>query len=313
MHNVGGLVATLRQIGIEIDRDLTAGNRQRAHSLAHLAATVMSTQGQQGSADQVNDLMSFGEQFYRWKFFAEGMEYWKGLFQLIRRFVSAEHDYASRALTIAAAFSLLGGTMELDKPVTQSTLAMLEANFGANHPLTKDCIAKVQAARGAGGWSTAGASAGPFGGAAATTPPRPMASAAHPVDMTPNPQRKETSIKLGPKEELSLWITLAFLDIAMADGKVSDAEYLVWKRTIAAFDLPDLWDKITTKGLKDLLDQGLLQVLSSNFAALDKPTKIRLGSILKQIVFADGQADSREIDAVRRICGWIGLSITEIP
>jgi len=65
----------------------------------------------------------------------------------------------------------------------------------------------------------------------------------------------------------------------MADGKVTDAEYLVCKRTIAAFDLPDLCDKITTKGLKDLLDQGLLQVLSSNFAALDKPTKLRLGSI----------------------------------
>jgi hypothetical protein len=47
-----------------------------------------------------------------------------------------------------------------------------------------------------------------------------------------------------------------------------------------ASNLPDLCDKITTKGLKDLLDQGLLQVLSSNFAALDKPTKLRLRSIL---------------------------------
>jgi hypothetical protein len=37
--------------------------------------------------------------------------------------------------------------------------------------------------------------------------------------MTPNPQHKETPIKLGPKEELSLWITLASLDIAMADAK----------------------------------------------------------------------------------------------
>ncbi len=308
MQQHTGLTATLSQIGVEIDRDLASGNRQRAHSLAHLASTIMTSQGQHGTADQVNVLMNFGEQFYRWKFFAEGMEYWKGLFQLIRRFVAVDHDYASRALTIAAAFSMLGGTMELDKPVAQSTLAMLEANFGADHPLTKDCVAKVHAARGGGGWSTAGASAGPFGGATVQSKP-----AQHPVDMTPRNERKETSIKLGPKEELSLWITLAFLDIASADGKVSDAEYMVWKRAIATYELPDLWDRITSKGLKDLLDQGMLQVLSSNFAALDKPTKIRLGSILKAIVFADGQADSREIDAVRRICGWIGLSITEIP
>jgi uncharacterized tellurite resistance protein B-like protein len=318
MNNGQGLVGTMHQIGAEIDRDLAQGNRQRAQSHAHLAATIMATQGQSAQAADVNDLMSFGEQFYRWKLFGEGMEYWKALFQLIRKYVGTEHDYATRALTIAAAFSLLGGTMKLTEPVAQSTLSMLKTSFGDNHPLTKDCVAKVQAAQGGGGWSTAGASAGPFSGGAQ----QGGAQQAHafspkpghgPVDMTPKVEKRDTSLKLGPKEELSLWITLAFLDIAMADGKVSDEEYLVWKRTIAAFELPDLWDKITTQGLVDLLKQGLLQVLSSNFANLDRPTKITLGKVLKQIVFADGVADPREIDAVRRIVGWIGLSITDIP
>jgi uncharacterized tellurite resistance protein B-like protein len=309
MQHVAGLVSTLRQIGAEIDRDLASANVARARALAHLAATIMTTQGQQGSAEQVNELMTFGEQFYRWKCFVEGTHYWKGLFQLIRRFVAQDHDYATRALCIAAAFSLLGGTMELDKPVAQSTLTMLDATFGPNHPLTQDCVAKVRAARGASGWSTAGASAGPFGGATTkSAQPQP-----HPIDMTPSAQRKETALALSAKEELSLWITLAFLDIAMADGQVSEAEYLVWKRTLAAFALPDLWDRFTAKGLEDLLARGTLQVLSSNFAALDRATKIKLGTVLKQIVFADGKADSREIDAVRKICAWIGLSITDIP
>jgi len=307
MHHAPGLVAMLEQFRAEIDRDLAQSNRQRAQAYAHLAASTMTSHGGQGTADQVNALMVFGEQYYRWKFFLEGVEYWKGLFQLIRRFVPVDHDYARRALTIAGAFSLLGGTMELDKPVTQSTLAMLAANFGEAHPLTQDCRDKIIAARGATGWSTAGADPGPF---AQTSGPR---APEHLVDMTPSPKRQETAMKLSPKEELSLWITLAFLAIALADGTVSDAEHLVWKRAIQRANLPDLWDRFTTKGLRDLLDQGMLQALSNNFAALDRGTKITLGRVLKEIVFADGHADPREIDEVRKICGWIGLSITDIP
>ncbi|MFO0661402.1 MAG: hypothetical protein U0165_16450 [Polyangiaceae bacterium] len=114
-------------------------------------------------------------------------------------------------------------------------------------------------------------------------------------------------------ESLSLWVTLAFLAIATADGKVDDREYLVWKETIQRMQLPDVWDKYGADGLMKMLQAGRLQLLSVEFSSLPRDTKVRFGTILKALVLADGVADPRELTEAARILGWLGLGMNDIP
>jgi hypothetical protein len=114
-------------------------------------------------------------------------------------------------------------------------------------------------------------------------------------------------------EALAMWVTLAFLAIATADGKVDDREYLVWKDTIQRMKLPDIWDKYGAPALLKLLEEGRLQRLSIEFSGLPRDVKIRFGTILKALVLADGVADPRELTEAARILGWLGLGMNDIP
>lgn len=287
----GSQAAALPQIlfdlGRRIDGELAQGNRDRAGATASLAASMMSTLGRDAQVEHVPWLMSFGESFFRWRCFAEGADYWKGLFQHFERHNATGTDAGVRVVATAGCFQILGGQMPGNSQLAQQVMGLAQRVFGPDHPLVREALSRV---------NMAGANYG--------------ASAPPPVDMRPSaPRTSSATAGLDGSTKLAIWVTLAFLDIAAADGKVGDDEYLVWKRTMARMELPDVWGRFGTDGLVNLLKRGVLQELSVEFATLDTETKLRMIQILHGFVMADGKAEPRELQAMQEIGSWLGLSV----
>jgi uncharacterized tellurite resistance protein B-like protein len=284
------LPAVLADLGQQLDGELSRGNQQRAAAMSALAATLMATQGPTSPPGHLAWLMSFGESFYRWRFYADGAEYWKGIYQLIHRLGRGESDEGIRAVATAGCFQVLGGLLAPNTPQAKQVLSLAERAFGAGHVLVRDVASKVGAVPPASG-------AGWGGGA----PPVNMGAAP--------PRASSGAAALDPSSRLGLWVTLAFFDIAAADGKVADAEYLAWKNTMAKMKLPDVWERFGAQGIVDMLKRGVLQELSAEFASLPQDTRVQMLNVLVEFMMADGKMEPEEAAAVRRIGGWIGLTV----
>jgi uncharacterized tellurite resistance protein B-like protein len=150
-----------------------------------------------------------------------------------------------------------------------------------------------------------GASAGPQAIAVArVTPP----SAAD--DVPPPPSRLGAEISsLDASSKQALWVTLAFLEVALADGKVVDAEVAAWKATMERMNLPDVWQRFGVANLKAMLERGTLQEISISYAALAPESRAKLATVLVEFMLADGQADATEIATIKRIGGWLGVNL----
>jgi hypothetical protein len=294
-NQTAGLLDVLISIGREIDNDLATNNRERAEALAKLAHTIMTTQGQLASAEQVPHLMRYGEQFFRWQLFAEGCEFYKGVYRLIDRLGGKNSEMGMQAVTLAGSFDYLRGGMDGNPSIIQSISEMVVSTFGESHPLTQAVKARMVAKGQTPGRQVSGA----FG-----SPQWDMAPAA------PPPPKADGSAEAA--KDLALWVTLAFLRIAAADGKVDEREYLVWKNTMQAMELPDVWSEYGTEGLTKLLRQGKLQALSADFATLPQPSKVKLGTILRSLMLADGQIDKEELIAVAECVRWLGITLKDI-
>lgn len=291
--NAGGgvqassLPAILFDLGRRVDGELAQNNRDRATATAALAAAMMGSLGAEVSADHVPWLMSFGESFYRWRCFPEGAEYWKGVFQHFHRHNTTGTDLGVRVVATVGCFQVLAGILRGDSQTAQQVMSLAQKVFGPDHVLVRDAMTRV---------NMAGASYG------AMAPP--------PIDMRPSgPRASSATAGLDASTKLAIWVTLAFLDIAAADGKVGNDEYLVWKRTMANMELPDVWGRYGTQGLIDLLKRGVLQELSIEFASLGPDTKLHMVKILHSFVMADGRAEKHELETLQMIGSWLGLSI----
>lgn len=285
------LPQALFELGRRIDFELGQNQRERAASSAAVAASMMLSLGREVAPEHMPWLMSFGESFFRWRFFAEGAEFWKGVYQHFDRHGATGSDPAVRAVATAGGFQVLGGLLPPDGPVAQQVLGMLQKVFGPQHPLAQE-VQKHVASRSFG------------------APPAPPPGAPSAVDMRPQaPRASAVDPSLDASGRLALWVTLAFLDIAAADGKVGDEEYLVWKRTMATMELPDVWGRYGTQGLADLLKRGALQQLSVELSSLDVRTKGSLIQMLHGFVMADGKAEARELEAMATIGSWLGVNI----
>jgi uncharacterized tellurite resistance protein B-like protein len=108
---------------------------------------------------------------------------------------------------------------------------------------------------------------------------------------------------------LALWVTLSFLDIASADGRVADQEFQAWRAIMAKMGLPDLWARFGQQNLYRMLNDGLLYDLSTEFAWLSNDERNRLVGVLVDFMMADGRAEPTELEAVKRIAKWIGVKI----
>ncbi len=278
----------LFDLGRRIDGELAQNNRERGRATAALASALMAASGRDVAPQHIPWIMSFGESFYRWGFFAEGAEFWKGVFQHFDRHNATGSDPGLRTMATAGCFQILAGMLN-DKPdIAQHILTMAEKIYGPAHVLVKDARARLPPAP-------------PAFGAPAAPPP---------LDMRPAPSRASAAAaSLDAPTKLALWVTLAFLDIAASDGQVGNDEYLVWKKTMATMELPDVWSRFGTEGLIQMLKKGVLQELSMEFATLDANARLRMVQILHGFVMADGKAEPGELATMKEIGSWLGLKL----
>lgn len=276
----------LYDLGRRIEGEFSQNNRDRGRATAALAGSLMATSGRDVSPEHIPWLMSFGESFFRWGCFAEGAEYWKGIYQHFDRHGAATSEAGTRAIATAGCFQVLGGLVDGKSQVASQILALAQKAYGPDHVLVKETRARVSAPASFG----------------APAPP--------PLDMKPAaPRASSATASFDASTKLALWVTLAFLDIAASDGNVGNDEYLVWKKTMANMELPDVWGRFGTEGLIGLLKKGVLQELSVEFASLEVNTKLKMVQILHSFVMADGKAEPRELAAMRDIGSWLGLKL----
>jgi uncharacterized tellurite resistance protein B-like protein len=107
----------------------------------------------------------------------------------------------------------------------------------------------------------------------------------------------------------ALWMTLAFLDVAFADGAVADRELDAWGKVMARMGLPDVWTRFGPREVYEMLERGVLYDLSTEFARLPTKERNQMAAALVDFMMADGRAEPSEIEAVKRIAKWINVKI----
>ncbi len=277
------LEGTAHQIESDLQRQLF----DRARAMAMVCSTILSTQADGVTAPELPWLMQFGESFYRWRLPSEGSRYWLSLWRIAQRLLPGSAEVTT-ALGTFSAFQILSG--QIEPPDATTMAANVFRAFGPTHPLAAAVHARMGAPPPAEGALRAAVPASPQG-SAHSGPPGSLSS-------------------LDPQTRLALWVTLAFFDVATSDGQVSEAEYTAWKQNIRRMSLPDVWDRFgRAAGFKAMLDRGALQQLSMDFMSLSIEERTKLTSLLVEFMIADGKAEPAEMQAIRRIGGWLGVTL----
>lgn len=280
----------LDAIGNDIEADLVRANSEKVRSQARLAATMMSTRMGSIAQDDVAWLMRFGENFYRWRCFEDGLRYWEGLLDLLDDKGQGNSTEAIVTHITAQAFSALSGRLTASNPNASKIAANISKTLGPQHPLAREVHAKL-------------------GGAPAVPQaPAPPAAPTTSVPMPP-PPLSPTLAAFDASTQLALWVTLAFLDVALADGRVADNEYMTWRSVMGRMNLPDVWQRFGLPYLQQMLHHGALYELSAHYASLPVEMRVKMTNTLVEFMMADGRADVPEIAAVRRIGAWLGVPI----
>jgi uncharacterized tellurite resistance protein B-like protein len=315
----------------QIENDLAAGNHERVRAMCGLAATLMATQGQNAPADELPWLVGFGENFYRWRCFYEGQQYWAGLYELMKKHRRDASEEGAVALASSLAFQVMAGDVTATSPNASAVLACVVKTFGQGHMLSRE----VRSRLGSQPVPTkpsplppapAPAFAHPPVSMPASAPPRlpppplpqssaapkarpPAASTIMLTELPPSPPVAPSVANYDESTRLALWVTLAFLDVASADGRVGDDEYRAFRSSLAKMGLPDLWGRFGQQNLYGMLQDGLLYDLSTEFAWLPLKERNRLASLLVEFMMADGRAEPRELESVKRIAKWLDVKI----
>jgi uncharacterized tellurite resistance protein B-like protein len=117
--------------------------------------------------------------------------------------------------------------------------------------------------------------------------------------------------QLDPMASTSLWLALAFLALATADGEVSARELAAYQRAIAANGLPDPSQRYSWQQMVGMMRDGTLQNLSAYIVAVLPPDRRNaLIPIMLQIIVADGQAGHAELQKMQQVASWIGAQVT---
>jgi uncharacterized tellurite resistance protein B-like protein len=290
-------------IGSDLEADLARGNAERVRTQARLAGTMMSMRMGSVAPDDFAWLMRFGENFYRWQCFEDGLRYWQGLLDTLDAMGMGNSKEAIITHITAQAFSALAGKLTAANPNASKIAMNISKLLGPQHPLARDAVAKL------GGAPAAAASLPPNAPSAA--PPAPPAGPEVPrVRITlPAPQLSPALAAFDTTTKLALWVTLAFLDVALADGRVADNEYMSWKNVMVRMNLPDVWQRFGLPGLQQMLHHGALYELCAHFASLPVEQRVQMTTVLVEFMFADGRADMTEIASVRKIAAWLGVQV----
>jgi uncharacterized tellurite resistance protein B-like protein len=117
--------------------------------------------------------------------------------------------------------------------------------------------------------------------------------------------------QLDPMSATSLWLALAFLALATADGEVSANELAAYQRAMSANGLPDPSQRYSWQQMVGMMRDGTLQNLSAYISAVLPPDRRNaLIPIMLQIIVADGQAGHNELMKMQQVASWIGAQVT---
>jgi uncharacterized tellurite resistance protein B-like protein len=109
----------------------------------------------------------------------------------------------------------------------------------------------------------------------------------------------------------SLWLAIAFLVLATADGNVSEQELMAYHRAIQANGLPDPKQRFSWQQMMGFMNDGTLQNLSAylvNVLPIDR--RNALIPIMLQIIVADGQAGQAELMKMQQVASLIGAQVS---
>ncbi len=291
----------------QIEAEIARGNHEKARALCGLAATILATQGQNAPADELTWLVGYGENFYRWRHFYEGQQYWSALHQLMKRHRRDASDEGGVVLASALAFQVLAGDLPASPDDAATLLAYVTKTFGAGHALAREVQGRL-------GRPSAPPSPPPLPAHAAGGPPKakPRQRASTIVLSNPTLLAPPVAPSVANYDEptrLALWVTLAFLGVAYADGRVVDQEYRAWQTAMAGMGLPDVWSRFGQPNLLRMLNDGLLYELSTEFAWLSSDDRNRMATALVEFMLADGRAEPAELQAVKQIASWIDVKL----
>jgi hypothetical protein len=280
------LRAMVEELGAQIDAELGAGHGDRARATAALAATLLSTQGPGAPEADLPWLSAFGERFVAWGLFAEGVAFWGALLPVLaQRGKGAATAEGKRAIAYLGACRALAGDITGASPDAHPIVSALDGALGASDALTARVKQKL----------------GPLAPLAAHGAP--------PMNLAP-PAPVPASVRAGfdGVTGLAVWLTLAFLDIASADGVIDESEHDAWKKAMTRAELPDVWARFGLPALQGMLEKGMLQDLSTEYATLPHEVRGKMGETLVDFMMADGVVDPREVVAVKKIAGWLGVT-----
>jgi uncharacterized tellurite resistance protein B-like protein len=109
----------------------------------------------------------------------------------------------------------------------------------------------------------------------------------------------------------SLWLALAFLALATADGEVSQRELAAYQRAINANGLPDPSQRYSWQQMMSMVHDGTLPNLSMYVSNVLPPDRRNaLIPIMLQIIVADGQVGPNELAKMQQVAGWIGAQVS---
>lgn len=136
------LLRYLSTIGSQIDASLQAGDTSKADTLARHAARSFQAPPGALSVQDVHTLMRWGEQYYRWRLWEAGAEFWRAAatFAAAQRLPHADFE---RAASIAGAMLLFAGRPPASAAHAAELLAMLVRVFGPEHVLVRDVVARL--------------------------------------------------------------------------------------------------------------------------------------------------------------------------
>lgn len=117
--------------------------------------------------------------------------------------------------------------------------------------------------------------------------------------------------QLDPMSSTALWLALAFLVLATADGQVSDRELMAYRNAIHANGLPDPSQRYSWQQMMGMVHDGTLQNLSAYVANVLAPDRRNaLIPILLQVVVADGQVGANEMAKMQQVASWINAQVS---
>jgi uncharacterized tellurite resistance protein B-like protein len=117
--------------------------------------------------------------------------------------------------------------------------------------------------------------------------------------------------QLDPMASTALWLALAFLVLATADGQVSERELGAYRNAIHANGLPDPSQRFSWQQMMNFVHDGTLQNLSGYIANVLPPDRRNaLIPILLQIIVADGQVGQNEMARMQQVAGMIGAQVS---